>query len=119
MPLIFGHDQFLGQREGRWQAHCFSVARLVPTVPEHEVLEHTHAEAHFVLLLRGSYLSSAHGAPAQTREPLLVYNPPGTVHHDRFGDLRGGLFLTVAVQAATLRRFEDAIALPDHACALG
>jgi AraC family transcriptional regulator len=82
------------------------------------VQEHTHAEAHFVLLLRGSYLSSAHGAPAVARGPLLVYNPPGTVHRDRFGDLRGGLFLTVAVEAAVLREFADAIALPDHACAL-
>jgi AraC family transcriptional regulator len=118
MPLIFGHDQFLGQREGRWQTPGFSVARLVPTVPEHEVQEHTHAEAHFVMLLGGVYLSSAQGAPAQARGPLLVYNPPGTVHRDRFGELKGGLFLTVAVQAPMLREFADAIALPDHACAL-
>ncbi|MCX7515160.1 helix-turn-helix transcriptional regulator [Frateuria hangzhouensis] len=119
MPLIFGHDQFLGQHEGRWHARGFSVARLVPTVAEHAVQEHTHAEAHFVLLLRGSYLSSAHGAPVETRGPLLVYNPPGTVHRDRFGDLHNGLFVTVTVEAATLRQFADAIALPDHACALG
>ncbi|MEI7037383.1 helix-turn-helix transcriptional regulator [Fulvimonas yonginensis] len=118
MPRIFGHGQFLGQHEQRWQAPGFSVARLVPTVPEHGVEEHTHAEGHFVLVLRGSYVSSARGAPALAREPLLVYNPPGTVHRDRFRDLQGGVFVTVAVQVATLREYADAIALPDHACVL-
>lgn len=117
-PRIFGHDQFLGRHEARWHAPGFSLARLVPTVPEHAVEEHTHAEGHYVLLLRGSYLSSAHGAPDEACAPLLVYNPPGTVHRDRFRDLHGGLFLTVAVQASTLRHFNDAVALPDHACAL-
>ena len=38
----------------------------------------------------------AHGAPAETHAPLLVYNPPGTVHRNRFRDLHGGLFLTAA-----------------------
>ena len=115
---IFAHDEFLGQYEMRLPAGGFVVARRVPTVPEHEVEEHTHTEAHFVLLMRGAYVSSAAGAPAVAERPLLIYNPPGTTHRDCFrGD--GGQFFTVSVSMATQRHFAYAVALPDHACVLG
>jgi len=39
---IFAHDEFLWQYEMRLSAGGFVVARRVPTVPEHEVEEHTH-----------------------------------------------------------------------------
>ncbi len=115
---IFAHDEFLGQYEMRLPAGGFVVARRVPTVPEDEVEEHTHTEAHFVLLMQGAYVSSAVGAPAVAARPLLIYNPPGTTHRDCFrGD--GGQFFTVSVSMATQRHFADAVALPDHACVLG
>lgn len=115
---IFAHDEFLGQYEMRLPAGGFVVARRVPTVPEHEVEEHTHTEAHFVLLMQGAYVSSAAGAPAVAARPLLIYNPPGTTHRDCFrGD--GGQFFTVSVSMVTQRHFADAVALPDHACVLG
>jgi AraC family transcriptional regulator len=115
---IFGHDQFLGRYESRWQAGGFSIARLSPTVPEDQVQEHTHSEAHFVLVMQGCYVSAAAGAPKLADRPILIYNPPGTRHRDCFrGD--EGLFLTVAVPASVLRCFTDAVALPDHACVPG
>ncbi|MFK2905150.1 helix-turn-helix transcriptional regulator [Dyella ginsengisoli] len=115
-PLsIFPQGHFLGRTETRWSAGGFALARMVPTVPEHEVHEHTHAEAHFVVLLRGEYLSSAEGAPALAREPLVVYNPPGTLHRDRFrGDSAGGEFMTVTLGMDTLRDYAQAVALPDR-----
>lgn len=114
---VFPHGRFLGHAQASGSAGGFLLARMVPTVPEHEVHEHTHAEAHFVLLLGGAYLSSAHGAPAVAHGPLLVYNPPGTVHRDRFqGDGAGGAFMTVTVGTETLRDHADAVALPDHPC---
>jgi AraC family transcriptional regulator len=110
---IFGHDQFLGSYESRWQTGGFSIARLFPTVPEEQVQEHTHSEAHYVLVMEGRYVSAAAGAPAVADHPILIYNPPGTQHRDRFrGD--GGLFLTVTVSAPVLRCFADAVALPDY-----
>lgn len=117
--IIFPQGHFLGHTESRWSAGGFALARMVPTVPEHAVHEHTHAEAHFVLLLRGDYLSSAEGAPGVAREPLLIYNPPGTTHRDRFrGDGAGGEFMTVTLGMATLRDYAQAVALPDRPRAL-
>lgn len=117
---IFKHDQFLGERQGVWHAPGFAVSRLVPTVPEDGVVEHAHAEAHFVLLLRGTYVSSAHGAPREARDPVLIYNPPGTVHRDRFrGDVAAGAFMTVAVSLVSQRCCEEVMTLPDYACAVG
>lgn len=73
----------------------------------HRVVErHGHAEPHFVLVLAGLYISSAAGAPPVSTGPLLVYNPAGTVHRDRFearGGARGarfeGRFLTLSIDA--------------------
>ncbi len=67
----------------------------------HRVVErHAHEEAHFVLVLSGLYVSSAAGAPALGGGPLLVFNPAGTTHRDRF-EARGrrfeGRFLTLSV----------------------
>ena len=50
---VFRHDQFLGRYESRWEADGFPITRLTPTVPEDQVHEHTHSEAHYVLVLEG------------------------------------------------------------------
>jgi len=114
---VFGHNQFLGHYENRWHSGGFSIAKLLPTVPEEQVQEHTHSEAHFVLILQGRYLSSADGAPKVIDCPTLIYNPPGTRHRDRFSG-ECGQFMTVAIPASVLRHFADAVALPDNACVL-
>jgi AraC family transcriptional regulator len=59
--------------------HC------APTLAAHEVPPHAHEGAHVVAVERGHYLSSAEGlGDATAGAPLLVLNPPGTEHHDRF-----------------------------------
>lgn len=115
---VFGRDRFLGRCNGRRQAGGFSVAAMLQTVPEDRVEEHTHAEAHFVLLQAGHYVSSAAGAPDVAEGPALIYNPPGTRHRDRFRG-EGGRFLAVSMPASTLHGFADAVALPDRPCVLG
>lgn len=81
--------------------HAIELAELQPTVPEHEVEVHTHADAHFVLVLAGKYISSAAGMPAISVGPVLVYNPPGTTHRDCFRGL-DGRFFTVSIRADLL-----------------
>lgn len=96
------------------RAHAIELAELQPTVPEHEVEVHTHADAHFVLVLAGKYISSAVGMPAVSAGPVLVYNPPGTTHRDCFRGL-DGRFFTVSIPADLLEHR----ALPEHAVRAG
>ena len=75
--------------------------RLADRSPD-EVLEHTHEDAHFVLVTGGKYVSTAAGAPVEER-PVLIYNPPGTAHRDRFERGRGSFFaISLAPAAAAL-----------------
>ena len=123
---VFEHDQFLGARQTTWRTPSgFSVSQLVPTVPEDGVAEHAHAEAHFVLVLEGSYVSGARGlAGAASRVssasagPILVYNPPGTVHRDRFRS-ESGRFITVSLSLAAQAQLEEVLTLPAYAMAPG
>lgn len=114
--LHFGHGQFFGRYAHRRQVGDASLADLAPTVPEHEVHTHTHDDGHFLLLLGGNYLSSAHGMPAACSVPMLVVNPPGTTHRDRFhGDGAGGRFFTLSLTADTWRAADAIATLPSHA----
>lgn len=112
---IFLHARFLGAEVTRRTVDGFELASLVPTVPEHEVRCHAHADAHYVLLLEGQYVSSAHGAAPICQGPTLIYNPPGTAHRDRFrGEV--GRFVTVSVSPSALRELPGGVRLPDYAC---
>lgn len=79
-------------------AGSFRIVELDATVPADDVPEHTHDEAHFVLVLRGAYASSARDMHETTTAPVLVFNPPGTTHRDRFA-APGGRFLSVSLPA--------------------
>jgi AraC family transcriptional regulator len=45
---------------------------------------HTHDTAHVIVHLGGTYISTAAGAPVRATGPLVVCNPPGTTHRDRY-----------------------------------
>ncbi|MDY0962790.1 AraC family transcriptional regulator [Massilia sp. CFBP9026] len=101
MTVRFRPGQFYGVRHDRTQGGIFELGVLEANAPEHDVHLHLHEEAHFVLVLAGTYISSAHGAPSLAPAPALVYNPPGTVHRDRF--LGGkGRFMTISIEPARL-----------------
>jgi AraC family transcriptional regulator len=104
--------QFWGEGPAHVDAGNFSFHRLSARAPEDEVARHTHLEAHFVLVLAGGYMSSAVGAPLVSSAPLLVFNPPGTTHQDRFLHGRGE-FLAVSGGEATAQG--RAIAVTDPA----
>ena len=90
----------------------FSISELAPTVPDREVVRHTHEEAHFVLVLGGAYVSGARFRCGLGERPPLVYNPPGTTHRDRFRRL-DGRFFTLSVSSEALRRAAECVRLPD------
>ena len=96
----------MGDALARRDCGRFSLARLRPTVPEHEVHRHGHEDMHVLLLLAGCYVSEAEGMPALCAEPALVFNPPGTEHRDRFRS-REGLFLTLTMPRAEFARLAE------------
>jgi AraC family transcriptional regulator len=95
MALQRARTDFWGEGPPWREADRFSFHHLAADAPEEEVEQHVHAEAHFVLILSGGYMSSAAGAPIVSATPILIHNPPGTEHRDRFHGGRGR-FLAVS-----------------------
>ena len=94
-----------------------AIAQLRPTIPEHDIHRHQHADMHLVLLLAGHYVSEAVGMPAICAEPALILNPPGTEHRDRFRS-RDGLFLTLTMSAAAFARLCQGLPEREEPCRL-
>lgn len=95
MTILRSRHEFWGHGPASREAGGFSFHLLNANAPEDEVQRHTHEEAHFVLALSGGYMSSATGAPLVSQVPLLVFNPAGTTHVDRFHEGRG-TFLAIS-----------------------
>ncbi|MBK8006503.1 MAG: helix-turn-helix transcriptional regulator [Gemmatimonadetes bacterium] len=113
---------FYGIVQTRARIRGFEVA-LRDADPHATVERHTHDEAHFVLVLGGLYVSSARGAPAVATAPMLVYNPPGTTHRDRFERHTpsapvAGRFLAVSIAPRELDLAGEEAPLLDHAVAV-
>lgn len=112
---IFGFGRFLGHYQLRRPLPGYTLSHMVPTVPEDAVLEHSHADAHFVLFLEGAYLSTAAGAPKLATQPMLIYNPPGVVHRDCFRSEQGRFF---TLSISPVAQAEGMPLLPQHALVL-
>ena len=84
--------------------------------PTSAVRRHTHALAHFCVLLDGGYTSGARGGERCARGTVL-FHPPDTTHDDRFR-ARGGSFLTVTLTPECLRRLEEQSPVPEASLAL-
>lgn len=101
MPrTAFGQGRFYGVAAVERPLPGGRVAHLSATVSADGVEEHSHDDAHFVLATHGRYLTTAWGP--ETEGPVLVYNPPGVIHRDRFVET-GGWFLAVSFEARTWR----------------
>jgi AraC family transcriptional regulator len=100
-PIVLPLGHFYGTVRQARTSGGFDISSLAATGREEDVAVHTHADAHFVLVLSGVYISAARWAPARARAPFLVFNPPGTIHRDRF--LGGvGSFLTISLSGNRL-----------------
>lgn len=109
MPTALEFGQFFGPADRRHVIPGFVLADRRPDTSL--IIEpHTHEEAHFVVVLAGSYLSSARGAPPVCGASTVIFNPPGTTHRDRFAvDQPGGAgrFFAVSIGAAPMARATD------------
>ncbi|HVN06011.1 MAG TPA: hypothetical protein VMT86_16430 [Bryobacteraceae bacterium] len=70
-----------------------------------------HADASLVLLLEGTYISSAADAGSESGPFTLIYNPPRTTHRDRFKSV-DGTFLALSVSREAFRSAADWTSFP-------
>lgn len=104
--------RYYGTQAFNYDLDAFSLSHVQATVPEHEVHEHSHAQAHVIFTTRGRYLSSAQG---EVREgPVVIFNPAGVVHRDRFAD-QLGWFLALSLDSSSLVNEKQSLRLPDSA----
>jgi AraC family transcriptional regulator len=95
---------FFGDTKRRLQTDSFEYADRIALVPDREVPRHTHTDAHFVLVLRGTYITEAGDTPGLCGPGTLIFNPAGTSHRDRFRtDL--GRFFTISLGPELTARF--------------
>lgn len=104
---------FLGDKRGECEWDGFSFCEVIDRA-EQEIPLHTHQEAHFFLLLRGSYISSARGADEGCSPRTLMFLPQWTTHRDRFR-MRGGSFFTMSIQPELLGHLAGDQRLVDYA----
>lgn len=105
----------LGTASVERECNGFHVALRRATVPFEAVPEHAHDTAHLILAVDDGYQSDAVGASAWRGPAMLVYNPPGTVHRDRFA-VDGGRFVAIDFPAGfEPRRIVDPIVIRANA----
>jgi AraC family transcriptional regulator len=109
--LPFG--SFNGERSQGIDLSGFSVAKFVDR-PEETIPWHMHEDAHFFILLKGTYISSAEGIDGCCTPPTVIFVPAGTTHRDRF-QIRGGSFLTVSLAPALISRLGGHATLVEQA----
>jgi len=115
-PLTLSYGMFLGASEAHREIPGFSVSLLSPTLRAEDVPLHCHQNASFVLVLTGTYLSSADGAGRISLPSTLFFNPAGTTHRDAF-ELAQGQFLAVSLSDQSCRIAAEGARLPTEATA--
>jgi len=99
--LRLAHDVFFGDLRLRKTLDGITLSHRVASSAPNEVEKHTHADAHFVLVTSGDYVSTARG---EALDRALIYNPPETTHRDHFR-AGSGSFFTISISDEWLARF--------------
>lgn len=97
--ITLASAQFFGNQFHTVKTGSFVCAEGEATGSAREVPRHTHVASHFVLVVRGTYITEARNQDRWYGPGTLIYNPIGTTHRDRFH--KGcGRFLTITPSAA-------------------
>ena|SRR5215469_1515233 len=97
--------QFFGDRFRTVQTHSFVCAEGEATGFARGLPRHSHASSHFVLVVRGTYITEARNQDRLYGPGTLIYNPIGTTHRDRFQN-GCGRFLTITPSASVARMLD-------------
>lgn len=106
---VLGPGVFYGQGRRELETSSFNFAEM--NTANREVPKHTHVTAHFVLVVRGVYLTAALPGEGPCGPSTLVFNPSGTTHRDRFR-CGPGRFLTISVASEVAAYIERNIHSP-------
>ena len=102
-PITLASAQFFGNHFRTVQTHSFMCAEGNATGAVREFPRHSHASSHFVLIIRGTYITEARNQDGWYGPGTLIYNPTGTTHRDRFHEGRGRfLAITPSAEIACL-----------------
>ena len=107
--------QFFGKEFRTVQTHSFVCAEAKATGSARELPRHSHASSHFVLIVRGTYITEARNQDRWYGPGTLIYNPTGTTHRDRFHKGRGRfLAITPSADVACLLDSRVPVSLVIH-----
>lgn len=97
VAIARGPGEIWGERSHRHHVRGVSFGVYQPV--DIEIEPRVHEDRHLVFVFEGNYITSAKGAPAVSAAPILVDNPAGTAHRDRFLN-PAGRFLTINIDPA-------------------
>src|SRR5713101_2423658 len=103
--------RFFGTGRKEVQTPSFQFAEMDAAGPEREVPRHTHETPHFILVLRGSYVTEARHQNGHHSSATLIFNPAGTTHRDRFHGGKGR-FLSISPAPEISKVLAQASAAP-------
>jgi AraC family transcriptional regulator len=101
-------SQFFGERFRTVRTHSFACAEGEATGSARELPRHSHASSHFVLVVRGAYITEARNQDRMYGPGTLIYNPTGTTHRDRFHN-GCGRFLTITPSPDVARLLDTCV----------
>jgi len=110
---VLASGEFYGTAQTTKEVSGFVLSCMSPVVPPEDMQLHMHREATLVMILEGIYISSARDTEPPRKAPLLIYNPPGTMHRDRFAEL-SGKFLGIALCNSSLEHALEYAPLPEQ-----
>lgn len=109
---LLKHGDFIGALRREVELRDFVIKEVIDRTEE-EVTQHTHEDAHFLLVVDGLYITTARGVGRLCPSSTLIFNPAGTTHRDRFST-RGGRFLAVSLKPEFLGGLRNSTDLIDH-----
>jgi|SRR5215510_1376000 len=110
---VLASGEFYGTAQTTKEVSGFILSCMSPVVRPEDMQLHVHREATLVMILEGIYISSARDTAPPRGAPLLIYNPPGTTHRDRFVEL-SGKFLGIALSDSSLEHALEYAPLPEQ-----
>jgi AraC family transcriptional regulator len=108
---ILGPATFFGTARRDLRTPSFVFSEMAAAFSREGVPKHTHTNAHFVLVVKGVYVTAAQPDEGLCGPSTLIFNPSGTTHRDRFRD-QDGRFFTISVSPEVSAEIERTIHSP-------